>query len=376
MQLSPKNPMSKFAANSETVPVSQYLPHENTVVLRNGRKIQYDQLVIASGLRAQSNQIKGFEEAWADPTHPVYSNADHPSWKSTSTSQLRYIHNYQGGEAIFYIPPYPFHTEVENYNFLLAKSYWDQAARLGRLSWDKSRVTVINANSTFCQFYERGDAFIKEQCEKRQINVEYGLKLIEVNKDTHTAKFQNIKTGEVQERPYGNLYALQEARADPILTEAGLAASNGLLDVDPHTLLHRKHANIFGLGDVNNLPTTKTFYAGFNQLSVVRHNVERHLNGLAANAKYDGFTKADIQLGIHEIATLSHLYDGVAQDSLSDGFVAGLRYRLASFNKKGVMNLLKFKNWGPPYYKFKKTFNDPAPAAQPAGALHPDKKTA
>lgn len=201
--------MSKFAAHSETVPVSQYLPHENTVVLRNGRKIQYDQLVIATGLRQQSSHIKGFEEAWADPTHPVYSSADHPSWKSTSVTQFRYIHNFQGGEAIFYIPPYPFHTEIENYNFLLAKSYWDRAAQLGRISWDKSRVTVINANSTFCQFYERGDSFIKEQCEKHNINVEYGLKLIEVNKDTYTAKFQNIRTGEVTERPYGNLYALQ-----------------------------------------------------------------------------------------------------------------------------------------------------------------------
>lgn len=154
-----------------------------------------------------------------------------------------------------------------------------------------------------------------------------------------------------------------------------MAANNGLLDVDPYTLQHKKHSNIFGLGDVNNLATTKTFYGGFNQLSVVRHNVERHLNGLTANARYDGFTKADIQLGIHEIATLSHLYNGVAQDSLSDGFMAGLRYRLASFNKKGVMNLLKFKNWGPPYYKFKKTFNDPAPTAAPAQNLHPDKKT-
>jgi len=28
------------------------------------------------------------------------------------------------------------------------------------------------------------------------------------------------------------------------------------------------------------------------------------------------------------------------------------------FSKHGQENVLKFKNWGPPYYKFKKTFEN------------------
>lgn len=60
--------------------------------------------------------------------------------------------------------------------------------------------------------------------------------------------------------------------------------------MDPYTLQHVKYDNIFGFGDVVNVPTTKTFHAGFNQLSVVRHNVERRLNGLEPNAHYDGLS--------------------------------------------------------------------------------------
>lgn len=78
------------------------------------------------------------------------------------------------------------------------------------------------------------------------------------------------------------------AITDKVLSDAGLADSNGLLDVDPYTLQHKKYDNIFGLGDVVNVPTTKTFYAGLNQLHVVRHNLERRINGLEPNAKYDG----------------------------------------------------------------------------------------
>lgn len=47
------------------------------------------------------------------------------------------------------------------------------------------------------------------------------------------------------------------------LVQAGLTAENGLLDVNINTLQHKKYKNIFGLGDVANLPTTKTFWGGF-----------------------------------------------------------------------------------------------------------------
>jgi sulfide:quinone oxidoreductase len=35
-------------------------------------------------------------------------------------------------------------------------------------------------------------------------------------------------------------------------------------DVDHETLQHRKYPNVFGIGDVCNLPTTKTFWGGFH----------------------------------------------------------------------------------------------------------------
>jgi len=45
---------------------------------------------------------------------------------------------------------------------------------------------------------------------------------------------------------------------------AGLTTANGLLDVDIKTLRHNKYKNIFGLGDVNDLPTTKATWAAFH----------------------------------------------------------------------------------------------------------------
>ncbi len=73
------------------------------------------------------------------------------------------------------------------------------------------------------------------------------------NKDKRTATFKNNKTGETKSRPYGNFYSLMPYTYHSILSDAGLADSTGLLNVNPRTLQHAKYDNIFGLGDVTNV---------------------------------------------------------------------------------------------------------------------------
>jgi len=40
--------------------------------------------------------------------------------------------------------------------------------------------------------------------------------------------------------------------------ESGLADSNGLIDVNPHTLQHKTFENVLAFGSATNLPTTRT----------------------------------------------------------------------------------------------------------------------
>ena len=86
-----------YTANSENVGCQQVLPDQNAIVLRNGRKIGYDHLVIAMGMPNDYDQIKGFEEAWKDPEHPVFTNQDHPSWRSSVHKYYRWHYNFNHG---------------------------------------------------------------------------------------------------------------------------------------------------------------------------------------------------------------------------------------------------------------------------------------
>lgn len=46
--------------------------------------------------------------------------------------------------------------------------------------------------------------------------------------------------------------------APTFIRESGLNDSAGYVDVDKHTLQHKKYNNIWSLGDCSSLPTSKT----------------------------------------------------------------------------------------------------------------------
>jgi sulfide:quinone oxidoreductase len=189
------------------------------------------------------------------------------------------------------------------------------------------------------------------------------------------AIFKNKNSGQLEERHYSQFYSLMPTTPNPLLSEAGLADSTGFLDVNEHTLQHKKYSNIFGVGDANNVPTTKTFYGGLSQVSVVRHNVERKLNGLSLNAKYDGHAKANMLVSPSNLVNVEHKYGGDEVSFSTDGLSTALKFKL--YGKHGVENISKFKNWGPPYYKIKKSFEGgDAAAATPVSSVEPEKKTA
>lgn len=227
----------------------------------------------------------------------------------------------------------------------------------------KHSFTIINANEKFCHHSESADAFIKSELEKRGVKVEYGVNFLGLEQDKQIAIFENLKSKKIETRPFSNLYSLLPCEPHESLLKSGLATkeTNNLLDVDRETLQHKKYKNIFGLGDVNNLPTTKGFSSGFYQLHVVRNNLMRCFNGQEMDAKYTGYTKVPLFLGQNEMTYVEHYYDGKeGRHHLSGkngGVISNIRYYYyGKLQKKKFLGLYLFKSWGPPGNKFKTQF--------------------
>lgn len=77
--------------------VKKILPKENKVVTDEGREIQYDVLVISTGINPDKDSIKGLREALEDKKIPVASNY----WMDGAEKMDRIRLNFTGGRAVF-----------------------------------------------------------------------------------------------------------------------------------------------------------------------------------------------------------------------------------------------------------------------------------
>lgn len=68
---------------------------------------------------------------------------------------------------------------------------------------------------------------------------------------------------------------------------AAFEDDGSFMDVDPGTLQHRRHPNVFALGDVAGLPTVKGYGSTLAQVPVVAHNVQQVLYNVKANERIE-----------------------------------------------------------------------------------------
>lgn len=75
--------------------------------------------------------------------------------------------------------------------------------------------------------------------------------------------------------------------ADPV-------SSFGYVHVDQYTLQSPTWSNVFALGDVANLPTSKTGAAIRKQAPLLVANLLDEMRGMRANSRYDGYTSCPL----------------------------------------------------------------------------------
>jgi len=122
-------------------------------------------------------------------------------------------------------------------------------------------------------------------------------------------------TGETIAYEYDFLHILP-SRTPPGFLQP-IAAANGFVDVDKHTLRHARYGNVFALGDAANLPTIRSAGATLTQAPVVVHNLVRAMDGEPCSASYDGYTTCHIYTGGDKALLIELRYGNEAAETFS-----------------------------------------------------------
>ncbi|MBO8172865.1 MAG: NAD(P)/FAD-dependent oxidoreductase [Bacillaceae bacterium] len=284
--------------------VTEFYPDDNYVVTRGGKQVGYDYLVVAPGIQIDWDEVKGLKDAIGKDG--VCSNYAYEYVNKT----WEFMKNFKGGQAIFTQPNTPIKCGGAPQKIAyLADDYWRKSGVR-----DKTHITFALNTPTIFGVKKYADT-LEKVIERKGIETLYEHNLIEVRTQSREAVFENLKTGEEVVRNYDFLHVTPPMSSPDFIKESPLADEGGWVDVDAGTLQHKSYANVFGIGDASNLPTSKTGAAIRKQAPVLVKNLISAIKGEPLTAKYDGYTSCPLVTGYKSLVLAEFDYDKNPQES-------------------------------------------------------------
>ncbi|TFI59738.1 TIGR01244 family phosphatase [Sphingomonas parva] len=294
-----------------------FLPDDNSIVLENGRRVQYDVLVVAPGLKLDWGAIPGLSETLG---------------KNRVTSNYRYdlapytwelVQNLKQGRALFTQPPMPIKCAGAPQKAMYLSC--DEWLRSGRL--DDVKVEFHNAGAVLFGVPTYVPPLMG-YVDRYGIDLRFESKLIAVDGPRRVATFERKRPDgqtSVAHESFDMLHVCPPQTAPDFVRESPLAAASGWVDVDQWTLQHARFANIFSLGDVCSAPNAKTAAAVRKQAPVVAVNVLDVLEGRAPSAGYDGYGSCPLTVEKGKVILAEFGYGGRLLPSFPQWVVNGAK---------------------------------------------------
>ncbi len=297
--------------------VTKLQPEANRLETASTGILQYDYLVLAPGLVMKPDLIEGLPEALERGV--AVSNYIDPekTWEK--------LRDFNGGNALFTQPT----TSIkcggapQKIAYLAADYIQKQGleaksnvvfATPGSVIFGvkEIRTTLMQVIEKYGMHFRPFYAPVKIDSDRQEV----------LFKSTHPEENQCVinedsRLGEEQHGdfsitiPFKFLHIAPPQAAPDFIRDSVLANGNGWLEVDHHTLQHKNHANIFGLGDVAALPTAKTGAAIRKQVPVLVENLLSVLQDRAVtNNSYQGYSSCPLVTAYDKMVLAEFDYEG------------------------------------------------------------------
>lgn len=280
--------------------VTAFDPDAGAVVLGSGERVAYRYLVVAIGLELAWSRVEGLEQSLG--RDGVVSNYAYEQCERTWEA----IREFRGGDAVFTMPPPPIKCAGAPQKIMYLAD--DHFRRSGVR--DKSRVHYYAATPGIFSVKEFAKT-LNEVIARKEIETHYRHDLLAIRPQAREAVFRHLDTGVETVQHYDLLHVTPHQRAPEVVRSSPLANEAGWVDVDKHTLRHPKFPNVFSLGDVSSLPTSKTGAAIRKEAPVLVANLlaVRAGKGESAFQRYDGYASCPLTTGYGKLVLAEFDYD-------------------------------------------------------------------
>ena len=271
--------------------VAEIDPEGRKVVTATGKPVPYDYLIVATGLRLDYAAIEGMdvEQIGNNGLGSIY----HSPEKAAATWQAMSKFADSGGVGVFLRPG----TEMKcagaplKYTFLTD----DHLRRRG----NRGKAEIIyNANNKVLFSVPIVHEKVRMLFEERDVKVNYERTLAAIDLGKRIATFKTAEGPVELQYDFINVIppmrAADAVRNSPLPWQEGNWAADGWIEVDKHTLRHKRFDNVFAVGDVAGVPKGKTAASVKWQVPVAVDHLVAQIEGRESQAHYGGYTSCPL----------------------------------------------------------------------------------
>ena len=205
--------------------VTEFLPEENTVITKEGKRIGYDHLIVAPGIQLDWHEVKGLPEAIGHDS--VCSNYAYEYVNSTWED----IQQFTGGNAIFTQPNTPIKCGGAPQKIAyLAEDYFRKSGVR-----DNATVSFISGMGGIFSVKKYADA-LNTVLRRKGMEAHHKHHLVEIRAERKEEVFQSLDTQEEAIFPYDMIHVTPPMSAPDFIEHGPLANEAGWVDVAAHAL--------------------------------------------------------------------------------------------------------------------------------------------
>lgn len=261
-----------------------------TVSCSSGRRYRYRDLILGTGLVPDTDALPGIHTALDTPAVASnYVDRAEETWQLVQAMP-------RSGRAVFTVPRPPVSCTATTLKPLfLAAAHWKRTGRFPGVD-----ITLV-VDRPHLVPAPRIDDRLRDHLRALGVRVLFDTAVTALRPDQRSITVTG-RDGSGESLPYDMLHLVPPFRGVRWLEGSGLTNGrpHGLIDIDPETLRHRTHPEIWAAGDAAAVETDPSGGALRRQVSILVENLLAAREG-GDLQRYDGYTVAPVTTDAHHL---------------------------------------------------------------------------
>ncbi len=268
-------------------------PEDNTVLLESGRRLSYDQLVIATGTTPRPDQTPGMlGPEWRHSIFDFYT-------LEGAEALAGALGTFDGGRLVVHITEMPIKCPVAPLEFTFLTEAWLRERGI------RDRVELVYVTPLDGAFTKPvASAHLGGMLDERKVHVETDFMIERIDPERKV-----LVSYDEREVPFDLLVTVPLNMGADFVADSGLGDELNYVPVDKHTQLSTKFDNVFAVGDASDIPASKAGSVAHFAVEIFVENFLEHVAGRPMTGAFDGHTNCFVESGDDKALLIDFNYD-------------------------------------------------------------------